>query len=124
MSGPSTPGPTPGLFPPPALSPRARGAVWRAAGGTVETIDAAEARRRIDAGARPIVCHAPATARRLNREAIDARDALELFAFVRPARFCLPTPRGLAAALGIVSGAIPAWQSARLSVVNALRRVA
>ena len=26
---------------------------------------------------------------------------LELFAFVRPARFCLPTPRGLAASLGL-----------------------
>jgi putative ABC transport system permease protein len=30
----------------------------------------------------------------------------------------------LAAALGLVSGAVPAWQSARLSVVSALRRVA
>lgn len=30
---------------------------------------------------------------------------------------------GLAALLGLVSGAIPAWQSSRLSVVNALRRV-
>ena len=30
----------------------------------------------------------------------------------------------VALALGLVSGAIPAWQSARLSVVNALRRVA
>ena len=30
----------------------------------------------------------------------------------------------LALGLGLVSGAIPAWQSARLSVVNALRRVA
>lgn len=30
----------------------------------------------------------------------------------------------IALALGVVSGAIPAWQSARLSVVNALRRVA
>jgi len=30
----------------------------------------------------------------------------------------------IALALGVVSGAVPAWQSARLSVVNALRRVA
>jgi ATP-dependent DNA helicase DinG len=28
-------------------------------------------------------------------------DVLELFAFVRPARFCLPTPKGLAHALGL-----------------------
>jgi putative ABC transport system permease protein len=31
---------------------------------------------------------------------------------------------GVAALLGLVSGAVPAWQSARLSVVEALRRVA
>src|SRR5207245_4356707 len=30
-----------------------------------------------------------------------ALDLLELFAFVRPARFCVPTARGLAAALGL-----------------------
>jgi len=108
MSAPSTPGPSPiPVQSPPALSPRARGAVWRAPDGTIETIDAAEARRRIDAGARPIVCHAPATARRLGCEAIAARDALELFAFVRPARFCLPTPRGLATALDLPPPAAP-----------------
>src|SRR6202012_2597272 len=28
-------------------------------------------------------------------------DILELFAFVRPARFCVPTPRGLAEALDL-----------------------
>jgi putative ABC transport system permease protein len=31
---------------------------------------------------------------------------------------------GIAAALGLISGAVPAWQAARLSVVQALRRVA
>src|SRR6185369_9649532 len=30
-------------------------------------------------------------------------DLLELFAFVRPARFCIPTPRGLAEALGLAT---------------------
>jgi ABC-type antimicrobial peptide transport system permease subunit len=30
---------------------------------------------------------------------------------------------GLAVALGVVTGAIPAWQSARLSVAGALRRI-
>jgi ATP-dependent DNA helicase DinG len=49
----------------------------------------------------PILCHAPATTRRLGSERFPALDLLELFAFVRPARFCLPTPRGLALALDL-----------------------
>src|ERR1051325_10205700 len=50
----------------------------------------------------PMVCHARAVARRLDMASFPAFDLLELFAFVRPARFCVPTPRGLAAALGLV----------------------
>ncbi len=49
----------------------------------------------------PMLCHAPATARRLGVERFPAFDLLELFAFVRPALFCLPTPRGLAQALDL-----------------------
>ncbi|HEY4135309.1 MAG TPA: ATP-dependent DNA helicase [Alphaproteobacteria bacterium] len=56
-------------------------------------------------GAPPILCHAPATTRRLNVPQFPARDVLELFAFVCPARFCLPTPRGVAEALGLTVGA-------------------
>jgi ATP-dependent DNA helicase DinG len=51
-----------------------------------------------------IVCHMPAMARRLGMANLKALDILELFAFVRPARFCLPTPRGVARALGINAG--------------------
>jgi ATP-dependent DNA helicase DinG len=46
-----------------------------------------------------MLVHAPVTLRRLGLENLPALDLLELFAFVRPARFCLPTPRGLARAL-------------------------
>src|SRR5262249_61930494 len=49
-----------------------------------------------------MVCHARAVARRLDMPGFAAFDLLELFAFARPARFCVPTPRGLAAALGLV----------------------
>ena len=49
-----------------------------------------------------MVCHARAVARRLDMPGFAAFDLLELFAFVRPARFCVPTPRGLAATLGLV----------------------
>ncbi|MFQ5534179.1 MAG: ATP-dependent DNA helicase [Sphingomonadales bacterium] len=54
------------------------------------------------ASRRPVmVCYAPGVARRLGLASLRAFDVLELFAFVRPARFCLPTPFGLLAALDI-----------------------
>lgn len=49
----------------------------------------------------PLLVHAPSTARRLKAERFPAYDLLELYAFVRPASFCLPTPKGLAEALGL-----------------------
>jgi ATP-dependent DNA helicase DinG len=49
----------------------------------------------------PVVCHLPTILRRLRCERFAAFDVLELFAFVRPASFCLPTPRGLAEAMGL-----------------------
>ena len=51
--------------------------------------------------ARPILCHGPATAARLKVERFAAFDVLELFAFVRPAAFCLPTVAGLAEGLNL-----------------------
>lgn len=51
-----------------------------------------------------LVAHASLTARRLGiappPRSADLLDVLELFAFVRPARFCAPSPSGLALALG------------------------
>ncbi|WP_207455198.1 ATP-dependent DNA helicase [Azospirillum sp. SYSU D00513] len=49
----------------------------------------------------PLVCHARALARRLGLDPFPAFDVLELFAFVLPATFCVPTPRGLAEALDL-----------------------
>src|SRR5262250_2631145 len=76
------------------------GAAWLETPGEVLLLAPQEAARRL-ARVRPILCHAPATAKRLGVERFAAFDLLELFAFVRPARFCLPTPRGLAEALGL-----------------------
>jgi ATP-dependent DNA helicase DinG len=75
-------------------------AAWLDVSGEVDLITPQEAASRV-ASQRPIVCHGPATARRLGIERFVCFDLLELFAFVRPARFCLPTPRGLAEALGL-----------------------
>ncbi len=76
-------------------------AVWVTADGEVEEMDRREAATRLRNDAVPFVCHAPAAARRLDVEPFQALDLLELFAFVRPAAFCVPTPRGLAEALDL-----------------------
>ena len=85
----------------PALVAGVRHAVWLTPDGEVETLTLAEARRRLEKAPRVMVCHARATARRLGVQGFPALDLLELYAFARPARFCLPTPRGLAEALGL-----------------------
>jgi ATP-dependent DNA helicase DinG len=75
-------------------------AAWLAADGEIATLAVAEATARALENP-PILCHATATARRLGCEPFPAFDVLELFAFVRPARFATPTPRGLAAVIGL-----------------------
>lgn len=84
----------------PALVASPRTAVLVHPDGEVEEGTAAVLGRRA-AGARPLVCHAPSTARRLGRDNLAAHDLLELFAFVHPARFALPTVGGLAEAVGL-----------------------
>ncbi len=65
---------------------------------TVLPVEQAVARIRSTS---PVVCHARMLARRLGLERFAAHDLLELFAFVRPARFCVPTARGLAMSVGL-----------------------
>ena len=97
----------------PALIATARGALWRAADGTVERLAGPAAALRA-AGSLPLVCHAPAVAARLGLDNLAARDLLELYAFVRPATFCLPTPRGLCEALDLALPTTPEEELARL----------
>src|SRR5262249_25684397 len=102
------------LEPWPALIATARGALWRAPDGTIERLGAGVVGRR-GAASLPLVCHRPATAARLGLDDLASRDLLELFAFVRPARFCLPTPRGLSEALDLGVPATPEEELARLA---------
>ena len=74
-------------------------AVWLTADGELAEISLPAAAKRLGTSQRPILCHAPATARRLNIDLFPCFDILELFAFVRPATFCVPTPKGIAEAL-------------------------
>jgi len=93
--------PAPDLGALPALVVGPAGAAWRNPDGTAESFSHGEAARRLRGGAAPLICHAPAAARRLGLRGISAYDVLELYAFVHPARFCVPTPRGIAHALNI-----------------------
>jgi ATP-dependent DNA helicase DinG len=85
----------------PALSVGLRTAAWLSVDGEVQTLPIQQVARRFGLSPKPLVCHRPAVARRLGLERFLAYDLLELYAFVRPASFCLPTPRGLAQALDL-----------------------
>ncbi len=87
---------------PPALAtPPGAGAI--ADGTGARAVGRAEAAALFREGP-VIVAHASLTARRLNLtpppRSPQLMDALELYAFVRPARFCAPSSAGLALALG------------------------
>ncbi|HEV2100620.1 MAG TPA: ATP-dependent DNA helicase [Stellaceae bacterium] len=106
---------------PRVLMPRApvlvagfREVLWLSPEGEIEALSPAEARGRVEIEP-PILCHANATARRLDAPGFAALDVLELFAFIHPARFCVPTPRGLAEALGLPPPHRPAEACVTLS---------
>ncbi|WP_431856667.1 ATP-dependent DNA helicase [Azospirillum sp.] len=82
----------------PVIVAGARQVVWMSADGEVETLSRATAAKRARRET-PVVCHARTAARRLGTDPFPMLDVLELFAFVKPAAFCVPTPRGLAEAL-------------------------
>jgi ATP-dependent DNA helicase DinG len=97
----------------PAVVPGLAAAVWMSEDGEVETLELAEAARR--AASQPTyLCHGPAQARRLGVASLAAYDLLELFAFVHPARFAVPTPRGLAQVLGLAAPESPDSEAAVL----------
>ena len=53
----------------------------------------------------PLVCHTPHIAAHLGMERFHAYDVLELFAFVHPGAFTVPTPRGMARRLNLLEPA-------------------
>ena len=87
----------------PALVAGPAGAVWLDRDGELHALPLDAVAGRMRGGPPPVLCHLPATARRLNLDTFPALDLLELFAFARPGRFCVPTPRGLAVALGLAA---------------------
>jgi len=84
----------------PILAADHRHAVWLTPDGELEELDFRSAAARVQKTP-PILCHTKSLAARLKCPVFPAFDVLELFAFVRPAQFCLPTVDGVADALGL-----------------------
>ena len=104
------------LAPALVVLPGPRAAVCDGAGA--RALSPAEA-RKLALSQPVVVAHAALSARRLELSAParsrDIFDALELFAFVRPARFCAPSAVGLAHALGLAEPREIAEQAASLA---------
>ena len=108
----------------PILVARLSEALWVTPEGEAARLAPAAAAERARADA-PLLCHGRATARRLGIEPFRAYDLLELYAFVRPAAFCTPTPGGLATALGLaepqgLEGAAAALRGAARALLSEL----
>ena len=91
----------------PAIVADLKSCFWLSPDGEIENIDPETARSRIDNGVIPIVCHARSAARRLSTAPFPTLDILELFASTYPAQFALPTPLGIAEALGLALPSSP-----------------
>src|SRR5688500_3133385 len=90
----------PAPLPLPAL-PATHAGIWlRGADGELREAQRGEAIARA-AETPHIVLNAPLVGQRLGYPELSGLDLLELFAFVFPARFAVPTPAGLARALGV-----------------------
>jgi ATP-dependent DNA helicase DinG len=84
----------------PALHASHAGTWLRASEGPTRAIGKGEA--IVAAADTPLLLlNAPLVATRLGYPDLSGLDLLELYAFVHPARFCVPTPKGLAHALGL-----------------------
>ena len=84
----------------PVLVANHAGAVWLTPDGEIETLPGRDAAANAFK-TMPVVYHAKATSAHLGSEPFPALDVLELLAFVHPAKFCTPTPLGIARFLGL-----------------------
>jgi ATP-dependent DNA helicase DinG len=103
------------------------GGIWLAApDGQVRALGRGEAIAR--AAETPLVMlNAPLVGQRLGYPELSGLDLLELFAFVHPARFAVPTPKGLAHALGLAvpesdADAAPFLREAAAALLSTLER--
>jgi ATP-dependent DNA helicase DinG len=76
------------------------GGMWIASADGTRGVSRGEA-IRVAADTPMILLNAPLIGQRLGHPELGGLDLLELYAFLRPAQFLVPTPRGVARALGI-----------------------
>src|SRR5205814_4916408 len=101
------------MLPIPALHATHAG-IWVASGdGEVREATRGEAIARA-AETPHIILNAPLVGQRLGYPELSGLDLLELFAFIRPARFAVPTPAGLGRALDLAPPASEAEAAASL----------
>jgi len=86
-------------LPYPALH-ASHGGIWIATADGTRSVSRGEA-VRMAADTPMVLLNAPLAAQRLGYAELSGLDLLELFAFLRPARFMVPTPRGVARALAL-----------------------
>ena len=90
--------------------------IWIAAAGEVREASRGEAIGRL-ADTPHIILNAPLIGQRLGYADVSGLDLLELFAFVHPARFAVPTVAGLARAVGLEPPADDADAAAKLIAI-------
>jgi ATP-dependent DNA helicase DinG len=88
----------------PALHASYAGSWLRGPGGPTRGVGKGDAVMAV-ADTPHLLLNAPLAATRLGYPDLSGLDLLELFAFVHPARFCVPTPKGLAHALDMPEAA-------------------
>jgi len=95
--------PSPSLVLPdaPAFAVSLRHGVLLTGDGEIDTLTPRQFSEHLGPDFQPLVCHGPMIARRMSTGAFACLDILELFTFVRPAEFTLPTVRGVAESLGL-----------------------
>lgn len=96
------------------------GALWLSPDGDFKHLNKRNAAAELAAS--PVIgCNGPLLRERLHAKDAVIFDVLELFAFVRPAKFCVPTPNGIARALDLPLQAQAAQQA--LGLVTAVEKL-
>ncbi|MGB2492680.1 MAG: ATP-dependent DNA helicase, partial [Candidatus Puniceispirillum sp.] len=90
----------PELHSAPVFYPHGSHLIWISENGEIAELDRTAISHKL-AHNIVLLCHRRWSSARAGTDITRALDIMELFAFVRPARFCLSTPIGLAAQMGL-----------------------
>ena len=85
----------------PILYPTVKANNWVSTDGEVCSVAQRDLAQILASEHPPLICHRSWTEKKLGLKLDKCLDILELFAFVKPAEFCLPTPAGIASAIGL-----------------------